>query len=188
MEVEGRLQAGTLIAETIRFHDEIEIDARVASVTNVTAESVTFELTNLTGITIQVTNLSKISGDANDLTTLANFLNNPPSPDYVEVRGRQLSGVGSVIVFAEEIKIQSGSNDDSIKLQGPVESISDPNVTILGINIDTTNITELEGLNDNSISRATFFGTVMPGMIVGAEGVLSGPIIDWGKIEIEDDE
>jgi hypothetical protein len=189
LEVEGRWQAGTLIAGDIRFHDEIELDGRVANVLTITSESVTFDLTNLAGITVQVTNLSKIEGDADNLTTLANRLTNSgtnSNPDYVEVRGRQLGGSGTKVVFAEEIKIEDGSNEDNVKLQGPVESINEPEVTILGINVDTTNIGEFEGPEDTRITRAQFFTTVVSGNIIGVEGVLSGSTIDWDSIELED--
>ncbi len=191
LEVEGRWQAGTLIAEEIRFHDEIELHARVANVLTVTSESVTFDLTNLAEITVQVTNLSKISEDANDLATLADRLTNSgtnTNPDYVEVRGRLLSGSGTAVVFAEEIKIKDGSNENKVKLQGPVASIIEPEVTILGIDIDTTNIGEFEGPEDTQITREIFFATVLPGNILGAEGVLSGSTIDWDSIELEDEE
>jgi hypothetical protein len=95
-------------------------------------------------------------------------------------------------VFAEEIKVIDGSSDTDVKLQGPVvdDPVADPVVTILGItiNVSTDPISEYEGSDDNPIDRATFFNTVLTGNIVSAEGRIDAGMIDWDKLEIEDEE
>ena len=188
LEVEGYLQGSTLIADEVRFHDAIEIDARVATLLSASSELVTFDLTGLPGITVEVNSLSKLSG-ANDLTDLATLLGNA-NVDYVEVRGREKSGAASLTVFAEELKIEDDSSNDSVKLQGAVDAVNDPEITILGVVVDTSGIpdTGFEGVDDLQISRDQFFATVMTGNIVSAEGALSGVSVLWDKIELEDEE
>ena len=98
------------------------------------------------------------------------------------------------LVFAEELKVKviDGSSDTDVKLQGPIEDdpVTDPVVTILGItiNVDTDQINVYEGPNDNLIDRDIFFNTVLTGNIVSAEGKIIGGVIDWDKLEIEDEE
>ena len=188
LEVEGYLQGGILLANEVRFRDSIEIDAPVASHTP-TAETITISL-NLGPDTVDVlvNDLSKLSGDAEGLT-LAELDALLSNNDYVEMRGRLLN---AGLVFAEEIKVIEGSSDTDVKLQGPVEDpVADPLVTILGITIDVDvdPVSEYEGSSDNPIDRAIFFNTVIAGNIVSAEGKIVGVgVIDWDKLEIEDEE
>ena len=153
----------------------------------------TITLTGLAGVNILVNELSKIevnnlSGASNDLVSLINALATINDTDYVKVRGRCLNCDDAVAlerdVFAEEIKIENNSGEQDVKLQGPVLTKSEPIINIVGVNIDTTNISGFEGFGDS----ATFFSTVLPGNIVSVEGVLSGPTINWDSIELEDDE
>ena len=188
LEVEGYLQGGILLADEVRFRDAIEIDAPVAGHT-LTSETITISLNlGLDTIAVLVNNLSKLGGDAEGLTLtqLDALLSND---DYVEVRGRLLN---TGLVFAEEIKVIDGSSDTDVKLQGPVvdDPVADPVVTILGItiNVSTDPISEYEGSDDNPIDRATFFNTVLTGNIVSAEGRIDAGMIDWDKLEIEDEE
>ena len=188
LEAEGNLQNGILLADEIRFRDVIEIDATVLNYDDQT-KLIELDL-GQDILTVQVNELTKVSDDANDLNQLENLLANGNPNDFVEVRGRVLSGN---LVFAEEIKIKDGADKPDVKLQGPIENdpVLDPLVTILGINIDVGvhNITEYENANDLPISRATFFNTVITGNIVSAEGKLDGlGGLDWDKLEIEDEE
>jgi hypothetical protein len=194
LEVEGYLEAGTLIADEVHFRDSTEIDAQVNNYTaTVTNDSVTITLTGLAGVNILVNELSKIevdnlSGASNDLVSLINALATISDTDYVKVRGRCLNCDDLAVlerdVYAEEIKIENDSGKREVKLQGPVVSINDPFVTVLGVSIDTTTVSGL----DSPEKRATFFATLMPGYIVSAEGALNGPIVDWDNLELEDEE
>lgn len=188
LEVEGYLLGGNLIAEEVRFRDAIEIDAQVSTLLSASSELVTFNLTGLDGITVEVNSLSKLSG-ANDLAHLATLLSNG-TDDFVEVRGRENSGAATLTVFAEELKVDDDSSKDSIKIQGSVDAVNNPQITILGVVVDTSGIPDsgFEGLNNQPISREQFFAAVSIGNIVGAEGTLSGVSVLWDKIELEDEE
>ncbi len=192
LEVEGYLLGGVLLADEVRFRDAIEIDAPVVSHTPdpvVTPETITITL-NLGPDTIDVlvNELSKLTGDAEGLT-LAQLDTMLSGDDYVEVRGRDLNA-GSL--FAEEIKIIDGEPKLEVKLQGPVEDdpVVDPVVTILGIaiDVDVDPISEYKDVNENIIDRTTFFNTVAIGNIVSVEGQVGIGVVDWDKLEIEDEE
>jgi hypothetical protein len=189
LEVEGYLASGILIAEEVSFHDDIEIDAPAVNHTFIDGV-ITIELVaGLTPpITVVVNDLSKIEGNVQDLNELDISLLDGTT-DYVQVRGRL---VGSGVVYAEEIKAETWSSSDPqvIKLQGKVEQIDDIGliVTILGIDVDATTIADYEDVNDQAIDQAEFFATVVLGNIVSAEGKLISGLIEWDKLEIEDEE
>ena len=193
LEVEGYLLGSNLMAEEVRFRDAIEVDAQVVSHIPdpvVAPDTITITLNLGTNtLDVLVNDLSKLTGDAEGFTLsqLDTMLSND---DYVEVRGREISGAATLTVFAEEIKVEDGSTKDSVKLQGPIEDdpVVDPWVTILGIaiNVDVHTITKFEGIDNLPITRQQFFATVSTGNIVGAEGKLINGLIEWDKLEIED--
>jgi hypothetical protein len=194
LEVEGYLEAGTLIADEVRFRDSIVINAQVDSFTTTAANDVvTITLAGLTGVNIVVNELSKIevdnlSGASKDLVSLISALASGNDTDYVKVRGRclncdDLSALGRD-VYTEEIKIVNDSGEQEVKLQGPVVSIYEPVVNIVGISIDTTAVSGL----DSPEKRAAFFAALQPGYIVSAEGSHNGVVVDWENLELEDEE
>ena len=196
LEAEGFLQAGTLIAEEIRFRDSIEIDAQVAGHTTTLAEdSVTIMLTGLTGINVFVNSESEInvSTGNDDLAGLISALRSGDT-DYVEVRGRCFNCVTPLPaerdVYAEEIKLDDNTSNSKVKLQGQSEEIDEiaNSITILGIDISTDPTMEFEAIDDTtSLTQAEFFNLITVGNLVGAEGNLNAGNVDWDKLEIEDD-
>jgi hypothetical protein len=194
LEVEGYLKAGVVIAEEVRFRDSVEINAQVDSFTTTTANDVvTITLAGLTGVNILVNELSKIevdnlSGASKDLASLISALSSTNDTDYVKVRGRCLNCNDAVAlernVYAEEIKIINDSGEQEVKLQGPVMSINEPFVNVVGINIDTTTVSGL----DSPQKQMAFFATLQPGYIVDGEGAYNGAMVAWENLELEDDE
>jgi len=189
LEAEGYFSGGVLYAQEIKFHDSIEIEAQVdTSTVTVTSDEITFEVIGLTGISVHVNKVSEISG-ANDFDDLAIKLTDGAA-DYVEVRGRDISGGGPVTILAEEIKTDE-KIDDKIKLQGPVEVIDDVNfvVRILGIDIATDTNMEFEAIDDSTlVNQIQFFSLITIGNIVEAEGTWNGVSIDWEEVGLEDEE
>ena len=194
LEIEGYLQGGVLLADEVRFRDAIKIDAPVATSSRVN-DVITVEFTGLTPpITVQVNEISKIEDDSGiiSIDQLETILSSGET-DYIQVRGRKVS---TGVIFAEEIEVESPIPDDPprIKLQGPVEQVDDINfiVTILGIDVDASNISEnnFEGVNDQSIGRDLFFSTVVPGNIVEAQGEWDEPntMIIWEELGLEDED
>jgi hypothetical protein len=71
-------------------------------------------------------------------------------------------------------------------VQGAVDTVSNPNITVLGVAVDTTPIFQFEDVNDIGIPRATFFGSVQRGTLVKIKGRLSGNAVVWEEAEFED--
>jgi hypothetical protein len=75
-----------------------------------------------------------------------------------------------------------------VDLQGPVQSISGQVLTILGVTVDTSTISNdnFEGLNDQVIDRPAFFNVVKEGTLVKVKGRLDGVGVTWREAELED--
>ncbi len=67
-------------------------------------------------------------------------------------------------IFVEEIKNRGAFDSNDVRLRGPADNLTTDSLTILGVNIDTTNATFF--MEEQSIDAATFFTTVAKGSIV----------------------
>jgi len=160
MSAEGRFDGTTLIARHVKFHESVRLEGDIESIgTN----SIT--LKGLPGIT--VTANSQTEFKANGGATINN-LSDLVINNHIRVRGR-VSGTNSVIAT----RIQLRSSDNDVDLQGPVQAASDPNLTILGVSVDTTGV-QFEGVDDRPMSRAAFFAAVQVGTLVKVKGTLNG--------------
>jgi hypothetical protein len=84
--------------------------------------------------------------------------------------------------------IPSSPNFNLVILQGPVNTISRPEIVILGITVDTTTIPDsnFEGVGGTD-QRTEFFGKVQPGSLVrvrGQTGTTGG--VTWEGISLEE--
>jgi len=173
MSAEGRFDGTTLIARHVKFHESVRLEGDIETIgTN------SLTLKGLPGITVTVNSQTefKANGGAtiNNLSDLA--INN-----HIRVRGR-VSGTNSVIAT----RIQLRSSDNDVDLQGPVQAASDPTLTILGVTVDTTGVTQFEGVDDGPMSRAAFFAAVQVGTLVKVKGTLNGIVVTWDEAELED--
>ena len=174
LSAEGRLANGILTARHVKFHESARLEGDVASINTGAA---TFTLTGLPGVTVAVTSQTEIRADSG--TTL----NDLSIGDHVRVRGRLGS---SNAVIATRVEQRSASDD--VDLQGPVQVVSNPNLTILGVPVNTSGISENEfkGLNDQPIGRAAFFNAARVGILVKVKGRLNGGVLTWREAELED--
>ncbi|MEQ1794227.1 MAG: hypothetical protein ABL970_08555 [Nitrospira sp.] len=80
--------------------------------------------------------------------------------------------------------------DDDVDLQGAVQAVSNPNLTILGLSVNTSGISadEFKGLNDQLIGRAAFFNAVKVGTVVKVKGRRNGAVVTWREAELEDEQ
>ncbi len=82
--------------------------------------------------------------------------------------------------------------DSRVIIQAVASAVSQPNVTLAGFVVDTTNIPddEFKDIDDNVIGRAAFFAAAAPGKLIKARGTLSGNTIVFdaqdGEIQFED--
>lgn len=172
MSAEGRFDGTTLIAKHVKFHESVRLEGDIETI-----GASTLTIRGLPGITINVNSQTEFKatggGTINSLSDLA--VNN-----HVRVRGRV---TGSNTVIATRIQLRSA--DDDVDLQGPVQVVSDPNLTILGVTVDTTGV-EYQGVEDGPISRAAFFSAVRVGTLVKIQGRLVSGTVQWREAELED--
>ncbi|TKB67132.1 MAG: hypothetical protein E8D47_04920 [Nitrospira sp.] len=165
MSAEGRFDGTTLIAKHVKFHAAVKLEGNIATITGNT-----FTMTGLLGVTVTVN--SQTEGG-----------NNLSVGNHVRVRGR-VGSSNSVIAT----RVEQRSADDDVDLQGPVQFVLNPNLTILGIAVNTSafNGDDFEGINDQIIGRAAFFNAVQVGTLVKVQGRLNGGVVTWREAELED--
>lgn len=176
LEVEGALAGGVLTASEVEFRDAIELESNVATVDS---GSSALTLTGLAPITVTVDSLTQFKGSrANSLADIA-------PGDHVKVRGRLVAGTSSTVIATQ---LEETPPDTEVELQGPASAAADPDVTILGVVVDTTGIPDssFTDLNDEPIGRAAFFATIRAGDLVKAGGTWSGSSVSWSEVELED--
>ena len=165
LSAEGRLANGILTAKHVKFHAAVKLEGDIATI-----NGNSFTIDGLPGVTVTVN--SQTEGG-----------NNLSLNSHVRVRGR-VSGSSSVIAT----RVEQRSQDIDVDLQGPVQSILAQDLTILGVAVDTSTISNdnFEGLNDQIIGRAAFFNVVKEGTLVKVKGRLSNGIVIWREAELED--
>lgn len=175
LEAEGSLVAGVLTASKISFRDKIRLEANIATI-DLGAGTVT--LSNLPGITVAVNTFTEFGGSGSPSS-----LNDFSVGDHVRIRGRVSTGT---TVVATEFEMRSA--DTRVILQGPVDSIANPNVVILGVTVNTSTIqnTNFKDLNDVTIGSTAFFSALTVGKLVKARMDLNGMVMEWEEIEFED--
>lgn len=176
IEAEGRFNAsGVIVADEIEFDDSVEIEGNVATVD---AGTSTITVAGLAPIVIQVP-------DGAILINLAS-VGALTAGDHVVLKGRK---AGASAVVASELERIAEVKADTA-LQGPLDSAADPNLTILGVTVDTSGAT-FKFFNDNDdapdteITRAQFFAAVGPNLVVNVSGTLAGDVVTWTEAEIE---
>lgn len=157
VEVEGPIVGGVLIAETVEARDgEIELSGNVSSV-NASTRAITLQFANgtITFITDAKTQLE----DDTDVVDILTF-DDINSGDYLEVKALDN---GSELV-ALEVK---RDEDDEDKIQGPVESFSEQNltVTVLGLTFSVDGAV-FENVNDVTITASEFFNTLTTSSLI----------------------
>jgi hypothetical protein len=166
LSAEGRFDGNTLIAKHVKFHESVRLEGDVATI-----GSNSFTITGLPGVTVTVNRQTEFTNT--NLSSLS-------SGDHIRVRGR-VNGTNAIV--ATRVDLRSADND--VDLQGPVQVVSDPNLRILGVTVDTTGV-EFEGIDDGPISRASFFSAVKVGTLVKVQGRLVGGTVQWREAELED--
>ena len=177
LSAEGRLANGILTAKHVKFHAGVKLEGNIAAV-DLMAK--TFTITGLSGVTVNVNSQTEFKANGgNQITDLNDLL----VGDHVRVRG--LIGGGNSVIA---IRVEQRSPDDEVDLQGPVQVLSNPNLTILGVTVNTSalNNDDFHGLNDQPIGRTAFFNAVQVGTLVKLKGRLSGGIVTWHEAELED--
>jgi len=176
LEVEGAYMNNVLTATKVKFKDAVRIESNVASTI---ANTLTLE--GLPGITIIVVNGQTMFKGVVDLAGIE-------SGDNVRIRGRESAG-NTVIATEVELRNPKPNLNPDVDLQGPVQVVSNQNLTILGVQVNTSGFTDpddFQGLTDKPIGRAAFFTAVNFGALVKVKGRLTGGAVTWREAELED--
>ena len=173
VEVEGDFDAtGVLVADKIELKPSGTV--RVESL----VEDVQGNQLTVLGLSIEVNSSTRLEDQSDaDLEPFA--VTDINVGDYVEIRGFEDSG-GIVATLLEREGF-----DGEVALRGFVESIADPNFSILGVTIETGGGTQFQDLNDQPISAADFFPQAT-GSLVEASGTLNNGVIVAEEVELED--
>ena len=174
VEVEGSLTNGVVTAEKVSFSDNVEIEGDVAALTSGGATP-NLTVSGLSGITVFVNAQTEFKQGISNLGQLA-------VGNHVRVRGRP---TGTNTVIAAEVRKRSP--DTGVTLDGAVQAVANPNVTVLGVLIDTSTIADgdFKGLHHGATGRAAFFNAVKVGTLVNAKGDLIGGMVLWNEIEFQ---
>jgi hypothetical protein len=179
VDVEGQLNAdAVLVADEIEFEDgeddsDVEISATVDAVDSAAG---TFEVLGLT----VVVRAGTIFEDDSDADLAAFGLSDLNVGDFVEtVLVSTDQGLEAIVVARDEA-------DDESSVQGPVDMISNPQLSILGVAVETTASTEFEDADETPVSATAFFDLVEVGDIVEATGAWNGTALIAEEVEFED--
>lgn len=174
LSAEGRLANGIVTAKHVKFHESARLEGDIASIDTGTG---TITITGLPSVTVTVDSQTEVKADNGA------SLNDLSVGEHVRVRGRLNGTIGMV---ATRVDQRSATAD--VDLQGPVQAVSNPNLTILGVPVNTSGMSEDEfkGLTDQPIGRAAFFTAVRVGTLVKVKGRLTGGVVIWREAELED--
>lgn len=173
LEVEGSITGGVLTATKVSFRDSIRLEGDILTKDNAAG---TLTLSGLPGVTVSVNALTDYKGGP----TFANL----SAPNHLRIRGRP--GAGNTVIVTE-LEQRSTTSDSRVILQAPATSVSAPSLTLLGITVDTTSVSDnnFHDVTDAPIGRAAFFTAAKVGTLVKARGTNSAGIVTWDQMELE---
>ena len=164
VEVEGEFNASaTLVATKVEIKQatNVRVTGRIDSVSGSTVLVLNIPITTDAGITRME---DKSSADVEPLT--AGDLN---VDDYIEVRGQEFpAGSGEI----RAVLLERDDPRAETALRGFVESggVSRPNLTVLGVTIETNGSTEYRDASDQPMLPDDFWNAVGEGTLIDAKG------------------
>lgn len=165
LEVEGDIDAnGVLVASKISLRSRSgggdEADAKIQA--DVDSVNVAAGTLVVAGVTVKVTATTRLEDQRSSPAPVRPFsLANIAVGDYVEVRGIAESDNSVTATF-----LQREDADSEGELEGPVGAKASPDLTVLGVTVNTDGGTAFFGANDASLNSSQFFSTVVVGDVV----------------------
>jgi hypothetical protein len=172
VEVEGDINAAGILVAT-----KIEIKAsgfvRIESL----VEDVQADRLTVLGIVIRVNSATRLEDKSVEDREPFN-LSHVVVGNYVEIRGYEdANGIVATRLEREDF-------DGDVALRGFVDSVSDPDFTILGVTVSTVFATTFADLDGSPLTAAEFFPQAN-GRLVEATGALNGAAITAEEVELE---
>ncbi|MEO1575995.1 MAG: DUF5666 domain-containing protein, partial [Pseudomonadota bacterium] len=78
-------------------------------------------------------------------------------------------------------------DDGEVRVDALVDAVADPQLTVLGLTVETTPNTQFEADDDAPITAETFFGSVAVGDLVAVQGQWDGTAITAEEVSLGDD-
>lgn len=172
LEVEGEINAAGLLVATkveIKASGFIRVDALVEDVqaSQITVLGIVF------GINASTRFEDKSAADL-EIFNLSHVV----VGDFVEIRG--FDGTGGLVAT----RLEREDFDGEVALRGFIDSVNEPQFTILGVTSTTDGLTEYSNLSGMPILAGEFFAQAN-GRLVEVTGTLNGGSIDAGQVEFE---
>jgi len=170
------LAGGSLLATKVEFEPEkvVEIEATVEAV-----DAAAGTLQTL-GITVIIEDGTRLEDDS-DLDLRRFSLADINVGDFVEIGGSESAAAGDEAIAV--LLKRDDDGDDGVTLQARVQSVNDPDFTLLGVTVRTTVDTEFED-GDVELTPAQFFADAV-GRIVEVEGTWDGSVLTAENVEFE---
>lgn len=136
----------------------------------------TLTLVGMPGVTVKVNSWTKFKGVRAPVQ-----LNSLNPGDPVKVLGQP--GRNNQAIATE---VERTTATTQVVLQGPIASMNNPVVVILGMPVNTTPISENKFRREDgtSLGRQAFFHLLDRGAVVKLEGTYAGDTIVWSKAEV----
>ncbi len=173
VEVEGDINASGIIVA-----DEVEIKPSGTIRIESTVEDRQGSVLTILGLTVTVNAATRIEDKS--AAGLEPFsVDQVNVGDYVEIRGYEDNG-GVVATLLEREDFEG-----VVAIRGFVDSVSDPDFTVLGVTVQTIPATEYEDISGAQLTAVEFFAQA-DGRLVEASGTLNGSTIVADEVEFED--
>ncbi len=171
--VKGTLTGRSVLAHEVFLSERIRMESDVSGI-NLAQESLT--LSGLETAPVIATATTRFVGTARALDEIE-------PGNHARILGRKTTG-GNILASSVVV---TPAPSDAVALAGPVDSISEPSVVVLGIEVNTSAIPPdgFRGEGGGPVTPAEFFGALVPGDIVDAEGVLEAGVVRWDSITLE---
>jgi len=163
VEVEGTISGSTIIASDIEARSgDIKIEATVSAVS---ANSVTVQFFNNPPLTIQVDNQTLMQDNTNAVSNMTLSDISVMNKDFLQIRA--FVGMGGTLI-ASELRRDSAVNASKDILQGPIDSfVPDSSVTVLGITFFSDNNTSFNDATETPVPlSSTFYGMLSTGLTI----------------------
>ena len=179
VEVEGDIDAaGVLIATTVEFRGVPKLEVE-GSIDAVSAGSVT-----ILGITVSV-DANTVYRDDSTANLRTFSLKDIVVGDYLSVSGSAVTGLDTQV---QASKIRRHNPTASVEIEGPVMSIVNSEITVLGVVISSDATTVFKGRNGHTVTSTDFFAQLSVGEQVSIRGSATGTnSVVASRIEYEDE-
>lgn len=175
IKVQGYFSAGVIIAQQIRFNAPMLAESDLGLKNNV---DFTLELTGLESLTIRTNSLTRYIG-------LSSSFGDLTPGDHLVIKGHLVDD--QTAMASQVIGLPQAPGQERIALRGTVTAISDPVLTINGVQIDTDLIPPagFHAYNNAVISQEAFFSMVGENDSIEAEGdLLPDDSVVWQSISL----